>query len=119
MSEQTERKSSAKQPPTAKPAASNWQVYLVRAANGALYCGITTDPKRRLREHQQGRGARFFRSSPAEALVYLESCADKGAALRREIAIKRLTRPQKDQLVLAYAEQLKLTNKEAPQCGAL
>lgn len=119
MSEQTGCKSSAKQPVAAKPTAGSWQVYLVRAANGALYCGITTDPQRRLREHQQGRGARFFRSSPAQALVYLENCADKGSALRREIAIKRLTRPQKDQLVLAYAAQLQTSNKEAPQCGAL
>ncbi|EGH18762.1 GIY-YIG nuclease superfamily protein, partial [Pseudomonas savastanoi pv. glycinea str. race 4] len=42
-----------------------WFVYLVRAANGALYCGISDDPQRRFAMHQSGKGARFFSSSPA------------------------------------------------------
>ena len=83
------------EPPEAKP----WYVYLVRAANGALYCGISDDPQRRFRQHQSGKGARFFHSSPAQALVYVESCAGKGAALRRERAIKRLAKPAKELLV--------------------
>ena len=41
-------------------------------------------------QHQRGKGARFFHSSPAQALVFVEACADKGEALRREIAIKRM-----------------------------
>ncbi len=82
-------------------AAQHWFVYLVRASNGALYCGITTEPARRLRQHQSGRGARFFRSSPAQAMVYLETCADKSTALRRELAIKALSKAAKEQLVLA------------------
>ncbi len=76
-----------------------WYVYLVRAANGALYCGISDDAQRRFAEHQRGRGARFFHSSPAMALVYVEACAGKSAALRREIAIKRLSKSAKEQLV--------------------
>ncbi len=82
-------------------AAQHWFVYLVRASNGALYCGITTEPARRLRQHQSGRGARFFRSSPAQSMVYLEACADKPTALRRELAIKALSKAAKEQLVLA------------------
>lgn len=81
-----------------------WFVYLVRAANGALYCGISDDPQRRFAMHQSGRGARFFHSSPARALVYIEACADKGAALRRERAIKRLAKPAKEALVAATGE---------------
>lgn len=81
-----------------------WFVYLVRAANGALYCGISDDPQRRFAMHQSGRGARFFHSSPARALVYIEACADKGAALRRERAIKRLAKPAKEALVAAMDE---------------
>ncbi|HEC53918.1 MAG TPA: GIY-YIG nuclease family protein, partial [Gammaproteobacteria bacterium] len=42
-----------------------WFVYLVRAANGSLYCGISNDPVRRFASHQSGKGARFFLSSPA------------------------------------------------------
>lgn len=75
-----------------------WYVYLVRAANGALYCGISDDADRRFAAHRQGRGARFFRSSPAVALVYTERCASKGEALRRELAIKRLTKAAKESL---------------------
>lgn len=85
------------------PACKAWFVYLVRAANGALYCGISDDPQRRFAAHASGRGARFFHSSPAQALVYVEACADKGAALRRERAIKQLGKPVKEQLVSAFA----------------
>ena len=80
-----------------------WFVYLVRAANGALYCGISDDPARRFTAHQTGKGARFFFSSPAVALVYVEPCAGKGDALRRERAIKALSKKAKEALVVAWA----------------
>lgn len=76
-----------------------WYVYLVRAANGALYCGISDDAERRFAAHRSGRGARFFHCSPAVALVYTEACASKGDALRRERAIKQLKKAAKEQLV--------------------
>ncbi|MBC9251938.1 hypothetical protein A9179_16830 [Pseudomonas alcaligenes] len=82
-----------------------WFVYLVRAANGALYCGISDDPQRRFAQHQSGKGARFFHSSPAQALVYVEACADKSAALRRERAIKALAKTAKETLVREHAMQ--------------
>jgi putative endonuclease len=78
-----------------------WFVYLVRAANGALYCGISDDPHKRFAKHQSGKGARFFHSSPAQALVYTEACAGKGDALRRERAIKALGKAAKEALVAA------------------
>lgn len=81
-----------------------WFVYLVRAENGALYCGVSDDPQRRFAVHQSGKGARFFHSSPAQALVYVEACAGKGAALSRERAIKRLAKPAKERLVAEWAE---------------
>lgn len=76
-----------------------WFVYLVRALNGALYCGISDHPLRRFEQHQGGKGARFFHSSPAQALVYVEVCASKGDALRRERAIKALSKRAKEALV--------------------
>lgn len=82
-------------------AGRRWFVYLVRAANGALYCGISDDVVRRFARHCSGRGARFFRASPAQALVYVEACASKSEALRREYAIKRLTKVAKEALVRA------------------
>ena len=78
-----------------------WFVYLVRAANGALYCGISDDPQRRFAQHQAGKGARFFHTSPALVLAYVEACAGKGDALRRERAIKRLSKAAKEALILA------------------
>ncbi len=86
-------------PIKAEVAPKPWFVYLVRAANGALYCGISDDAQRRFAAHQSGRGARFFHSSPAVALVYVEACASKGDALRRERAIKRLRKPAKESLL--------------------
>ncbi|WP_339486191.1 GIY-YIG nuclease family protein [Pseudomonas sp. EL_65y_Pfl2_R95] len=83
-----------------------WSVYLVRAENGALYCGISDDPLRRFAKHQRGKGARFFFSSPAQALVYTEVCADKGDALRRERAIKKLSKTAKELLVKSYSPEL-------------
>ncbi|MDG9925531.1 MULTISPECIES: GIY-YIG nuclease family protein [unclassified Pseudomonas] len=87
---------------TDTPPAKPWSVYLVRAENGALYCGISDDPQRRFAQHRSGKGARFFHSSPAQALVYIESCADKSAALRRERAIKALAKTAKERLVAAF-----------------
>jgi putative endonuclease len=87
--------------PVAMPSLDKtWFVYLVRAANGALYCGISDDPHKRFAKHQSGKGARFFHSSPAQALVHIEACASKGDALRRERAIKALSKGAKEALVV-------------------
>lgn len=90
----------AAKPGAGKAVSKTWSVYLVRAANGALYCGISDDPQRRFQAHVRGKGARFFHTSPAVELVYVQACADKGAALRRERAIKRLKKSAKESLVV-------------------
>ena len=64
-------------------------VYMVRCTGGTLYTGWTTDPAARLRAHQSGRGAKYTRARGAGGFAYLELCADKRAALRREYALKR------------------------------
>ncbi|MEQ7918008.1 GIY-YIG nuclease family protein [Xanthomonas sp. WHRI 1810A] len=78
------------------PVPKTWFVYLVRAENGALYCGISDDPERRFIAHQRGKGARFFCSSPAVALVYVEACRDRSDALRQERLIKKLRKSAKE-----------------------
>ena len=88
------------------PASKPWFVYLVRAANGSLYCGISDDPVRRFAKHQSGKGARFFLSSPAMALVYTELCRDKSEALRQERLIKKLKKSAKECLVASAAAGL-------------
>lgn len=86
-----------------EPAASKpWFVYLVRAANGSLYCGISNDPQRRFAMHQSGKGARYFSSSPAVALVYIEAWPDKGEALRQERLIKKLNKRAKECLAASF-----------------
>lgn len=74
----------------------NWSVYIIRAETGALYTGITTDIRRRWRQHGSGRGARFFNlgGSPAE-LVFLEPGHTRSSAAKREASLKRLKRHQK------------------------
>ena len=91
-----------------------WFVYLVRAANGALYCGISDDPVRRFAKHQSGKGARFFASSPAVALVYVESWPDRGEALRQERLIKKLRKSAKECLVQSQAGDFLLSAQPSP-----
>ncbi|MDZ5603417.1 GIY-YIG nuclease family protein [Pseudomonas sp. RP23018S] len=91
--------------PTATSAATApkpWYVYLVRAANGSLYCGISNDPQRRFIRHQKGQGARYFKTSPAQALVYVEQWPDKPEALRQERLVKKLRKSAKEALVTRY-----------------
>ena len=72
-----------------------WTVYILRCGDGSLYTGCTNDLPRRLEAHQNGKGAKYTRSRPPVALAYQEEAVDKSAALRREIAIKRLPREKK------------------------
>lgn len=101
---QTFRKPCVPVQTSAEPVVKSWFVYLVRAANGSLYCGISTDPQRRFIKHQSGKGARFFSSSPAVALVYVEACRDKGDALRQERLIKKLRKSAKECLAAGYIQ---------------
>jgi putative endonuclease len=78
---------------------SSAYVYLLRCADGTLYCGWSTDPERRLRQHLAGTASRYTsRRLPVE-LVWSKPCADRSEALREEIRIKRLPAAQKRRLV--------------------
>lgn len=79
----------------------HWYVYIVRCADGSLYTGVTTDLERRLAEHNSGRGAAYTRSRAPVAVVYSEEYMNQSDSLKREAAIKRLTRIQKERLVIA------------------
>ena len=74
-------------------------VYMVRCAGGQLYTGWTNDPEARL---QSGRGAKYTRAHTALDFAYLEECADKSAALRREIALKKLPKARKEALCAGW-----------------
>ena len=73
---------------------SYW-LYILRCGDGSLYTGITTDVARRLAAHQSGKGAKYTRGRGPLTLVYQEELPDKPSALRRELAVKALTREEK------------------------
>ncbi|MEA1890678.1 MAG: GIY-YIG nuclease family protein [Pseudomonadota bacterium] len=83
-------------------------VYIVQCADNSLYTGITNDVEARVAQHNLGKGAKYTRSRSPVRLVYTEVTENKGAALRREIQIKKLSPQQKRNLV---AERI--LNKEA------
>ena len=74
-------------------------VYILRCGDNTLYTGSTDNSERRLAAHQSGKGAKYTRSRGPLTLVYQQELPDKSAALKREAAIKKLTRPQKLQLL--------------------
>lgn len=77
----------------------SWQLYILRCGDGTLYTGITDDLPRRLKAHRSGKGAKYTRGRGPLELVYREDCPDKSAALRREIAVKKLSRQEKLTLI--------------------
>jgi len=74
-------------------------VYLLRCADGSLYCGWTTDVDRRLVEHSAGSASRYTRSRRPVELALVIPVADRSAALREEARIKRLPRAAKLEMI--------------------
>ena len=77
-------------------------VYMMRCANGALYTGWTNDLLRRLRAHASGKGAKYTRGFGGETLAYAELLEDKSAALRREAALKKCSKEEKEALAARF-----------------
>ncbi|MCC7354620.1 MAG: GIY-YIG nuclease family protein [Anaerolineae bacterium] len=75
---------------------------MVECTDGTLYTGWTTDVARRVKMHNAGRGGRYTRQRRPVRLVYVESQPDRGAAMRRERAVKQLTTRRKRALILGY-----------------
>ena len=73
-------------------------VYLLRCGDGSLYCGWSTDPERRLRQHQAGRASRYTRRRLPVELVYTRKFATRSEAMREEVRIKRLCPADKRRL---------------------
>ena len=72
-----------------------WYVYMLRCGDDTLYTGVTDDVQKRLAAHRAGKGAKYTRGRGPLELVYVEEQPDKSAALRREIAMKKLSRMEK------------------------
>ena len=74
-------------------------VYLLRCADGSLYCGWTTDVERRVAQHQAGSASRYTRSRRPVVLAWSRPVDSRSAALREEARIKRLSPAAKRELV--------------------
>lgn len=88
-----------------------WSVYVLRCGDGSLYTGATNDVSKRLETHRRGKGAAYTRSRLPVELIYCEALGSRGAALRREAAIKRLSRAQKLALIAGSGDS---TSRLAP-----
>ncbi|RLD04325.1 MAG: GIY-YIG nuclease family protein [Chloroflexi bacterium] len=75
--------------------------YMVECADGTFYTGWSTDPERRVKTHNAGRGARYTKMRRPVKLIYVEELPDKSSALKRERAIKKLPRKKKEKLLLS------------------
>ena len=80
-------------------------VYLLRCADGSLYCGWTTDPEARLAAHNSGRGAKYTRSRLPVRLADMEMYEDRHEALSREWHIKRMSRTEKESTIRKRPEE--------------
>ncbi len=76
-----------------------WTVYVLRCRDRSLYTGITNDLPRRLARHRAGTASAYTRARRPVRLVYEEHQPDRAAALRREAALRRLSRAEKLALV--------------------
>ena len=85
--------------PPRPPSNSRWLVYLLHCSDGSLYTGITNDLPKRLKAHAAGKASRYTRSRLPVRLAHSEPQRSKSAALKRELAIKRLRRAEKDRLL--------------------
>lgn len=86
-------------------------VYMARCADETLYTGIAKDVAARIKIHNAGKGAKYTRSRLPVELAYQEPCLDRSQALKRERAVKSLTRRQKEELILTGA----MTQEESMQ----
>lgn len=78
---------------------NTWKLYILRCKDGTLYTGITTDVEARLAAHRAGKGAKYTRGRAPLELVYREECGDHSTALKRELAVKAMTREEKQKMI--------------------
>ena len=81
--------------------------YILKCSDGTFYTGWTNDLKKRLKAHNEGKGAKYTKTRRPVALQYYEVFASREEAMRREYQIKRLPRKRKEELIENYQEYQK------------
>jgi predicted GIY-YIG superfamily endonuclease len=76
-----------------------WVLYIIKCGDGTLYTGITNDIARRVKQHNDGSASRYTRSRLPVKLVYQESCRGRSQALKKEFAVKSLSRKEKEEYI--------------------
>ena len=86
----------------------DWLVYMILCSDNSLYTGITNDLPRRLRQHAEGSGAKYFRGRMPGPVVYLEAGHSRSTASRRESEIKKYSPDRKRALIASAQNRLEL-----------
>lgn len=79
-----------------------WFLYILRCGDNTLYTGIATDIDRRFAMHTSGKGAKYTRGRGPLTVVYRECCGSHSDALRRECAVKAMSRQEKEKMIIKY-----------------
>lgn len=83
----------------------SWWLYILRCADDTLYTGIAVDVDKRFAAHEKGKGAKYTRGRGPLKIIYREQCGSHSDALHRELAVKALTREQKEKLAAQWLSQ--------------
>ena len=85
---------------------NNWLIYILKCVDGSLYCGITNNIEKRLKQHKGEiiGGAKYTRSHWPCKLVYKEKSASRSKASQREAIIKKMSKVEKQTLVNSFKE---------------
>ena len=94
-----------------KAKSRSWYVYILKCRDGTLYTGTTNDLSRREEEHNRGTASRYTRSRRPVQIIYQEPCPNRSAALKKEYAVKSLTRKEKEDYIDSHAEKLRVLQK--------
>ena len=82
--------------------------YIILCENNAFYTGWSTNPENRFIQHKTGKGSRYTKLNKPIKIIYWENCSDKSTALKRERAIKNLSRKQKENLITGWLKKMEL-----------
>ena len=87
---------------------NNWLIYILKCVDGSLYCGITNNIEKRLKQHKGEiiGGAKYTRSHWPCKLVYKEKSASRSEALQREVVIKKMSKVEKQTLINSFKQHL-------------
>ena len=84
--------------------------YMLKCKDGTYYIGYTNDLEKRVKAHNEGKGAKYTKGRGPVELIYYEEYEEKNIAMRREWEMKKLTRSQKEELCKSKKEQIGETN---------